>query len=84
MMIIQNINNNILILNPYYLGIHQDEYKKLDHHQDKIFFFGWKKNKLLKCSSCYSCNNQNMKKTRFLEWLLSVVGLSIEKIEILM
>ena len=49
-MLLHNINNNILISNPYFLGIYQDESEKWDIYQDIDIFLGLEpnKNKILK------------------------------------
>ena len=44
-MMLHNINNNILISYPYFLGVYQDKYEKLELYQEIQIFLGWNQNK---------------------------------------
>ena len=45
MITLHNINNNILISNLSYSGVHQDKYEKWELYQEINMFLGWNQNK---------------------------------------
>ena len=70
-MLLNHINNNIIIPNPYNSGVYQDEYEKWDFYQEIDIFLVETKQKTA---------NQNIKTAHdIFERGLGFVGLSISK-----